>query len=90
VIVKVPYPHLGDKVVNKRFHSGQEGRVWYTMQTVRTLVQMTGRAVRSVDDWAVTYVLDGSFGGQLWSRGGRTMFPEWWKEAVVWERPDRR
>lgn len=86
VIVKVPYPHLGDKVVNKRFHSGTEGRVWYTMQTVRTLVQMTGRAVRSSDDWAVTYILDSAFGQQLWSRGGRTMFPEWWKEGIVWER----
>jgi Rad3-related DNA helicase len=87
VIMKVPYPHLGDKVVNKRFHSGGEGRVWYTMQTVRSLVQMTGRAVRSKDDYATTYILDKSFGEQLWSRGGRNMFPDWWKEAIVWERP---
>jgi ATP-dependent DNA helicase DinG len=84
IITKVPYPNLGDKVVNARFHNGREGRTWYTVQTVRTLVQMTGRAVRSEDDWAETWILDKAFGGQLW--GSRGLFPQWWKEALVWER----
>jgi ATP-dependent DNA helicase DinG len=87
VIAKVPFPNLGDKVVNARYHSGREGKVWYTMQTVRTIVQMTGRAVRNKDDWATTYILDKAFGDRLWSKGGREMFPPWWKEAIVWERP---
>jgi len=86
VICKVPFPNLGDKVVNALYHSGREGRTWYTVETVRTLVQMTGRAVRSEDDWAETWVLDKAFGDQLWSRGGREMFPQWWKDALTWER----
>jgi len=86
VIVKVPFPNLGDKVVNARYHSGREGRTWYTVETVRTLMQMTGRAVRGEDDWAETWILDRAFGEQLWSRGGRELFPQWWKQAIVWER----
>lgn len=86
IICKVPFPNLGDKVVSARYHSGSEGKTWYTVQTVRTLVQMTGRAVRSKDDWAETWILDKSFQGSLWDGGGRRLFPEWWREALVWER----
>lgn len=87
LICKVPFPNLGDKVVNARYHSGQEGKTWYTVQTVRTIVQMTGRGVRNEHDHCVSYILDSAFGSRLWSSGGRGLFPEWWKEALVWERP---
>jgi ATP-dependent DNA helicase DinG len=90
IITKVPYPNLGDKVVNARYHSGREGKTWYTVQTVRSLVQMTGRAVRSEDDWADTWILDRNFGERLWSGGGRDMFPEWWRDALVWERAESK
>jgi Rad3-related DNA helicase len=90
IITKVPYPNLGDKVVSALFHSGREGRTWYTVETVRALVQMTGRAVRSEDDWAETWILDKGFGEGLWARGGRDMFPRWWTDALVWERADRK
>jgi len=89
VILKVPFPNKGDKVVNARYYSGREGKTWYTLNTVRTLVQMTGRAVRSDTDWAVTYILDSAFGDILWCNGGRSMFPQWWKDALVWEREGR-
>jgi Rad3-related DNA helicase len=55
VILKVPYPSLGDKIVRKRMHKWDW---WYPMQTVKTVVQAVGRAVRSADDHAVTYILD--------------------------------
>jgi Rad3-related DNA helicase len=48
--------------------------------TIRTLVQMTGRGVRSADDWAVTYVLDGSFYKVL--KDNRGLLPKWWREAL--------
>jgi Rad3-related DNA helicase len=89
VILKVPFPNLGDKVVSARYYSGREGKTWYTLNTVRTLVQMTGRAVRSDTDWAVTYILDSAFSDRLWYNGGRGMFPQWWKDALVWEREGR-
>lgn len=81
VIAKVPYPYLGDKQVNKRLH-GPGGQVWYTVTTVRTIVQMCGRICRDQEDWGVTYILDSSF-GKLW-RNWRGLFPEWFQEAVVW------
>ena len=34
---------------------------WYPLQTAKTIVQSVGRSVRSVDDQAVTYILDQGF-----------------------------
>ena len=79
VVAKVPYPYLGDKQVNARMRA-EGGQTWYSVQTVRTLVQMTGRAVRSKDDHATTYILDANFGRIF--RMNRTLFPEWWRDAV--------
>lgn len=83
VVAKMPYPYLGDKRVNARMH-GPGGQVWYNLQTVRALVQMTGRGVRSVDDWATTYILDRQFVSR-WN-DYRHLVPGWWKEAVVTDR----
>lgn len=55
VLLKVPYPSLGDKIVKKRMHKWPW---WYPMQTVKTIIQAVGRAVRSDTDHAVTYILD--------------------------------
>jgi Rad3-related DNA helicase len=79
IIAKMPFEALGDKVTSARLHL-PGGQVWYAIQNVRKLVQMTGRGVRSADDYAVTYILDGQF-GRVW-RKDRTLFPEWWQEAV--------
>jgi ATP-dependent DNA helicase DinG len=80
IIAKCPYPALGDKQIAARLHS-PGGQLWYTVKTIRDIVQMTGRAVRHEDDWAVTYIFDQSFGKNLWSRWKR-LFPEWWRESV--------
>lgn len=80
LIVKVPFPYLGDKQVSARLHL-PGGQTWYNVQTVRTIVQMTGRGVRSRQDWATTYILDGEF-MKFWSKG-KALLPEWWKESVT-------
>lgn len=79
VVAKVPFPSLGDSQVSQRMHS-PGGQQWYTVQTIRSLVQMTGRGVRSETDWCETYVLDGQF-RKLWGRN-KMLFPGWWREAV--------
>lgn len=84
IIAKVPFPYLGDRQIAARMHS-KGGQTWYTVTTIRTIVQMCGRAVRSADDWAVTYVLDSQFDTRIMGPG-RSLLPGWWKEAVVWER----
>jgi len=94
VIAKVPYPNLGDKRTSARLYGGgtggkAEGEAWYSVNTVRTLVQMTGRGVRSDEDHAVTYILDHSFTSNLW-RKNKKLLPGWWCEAVDWRFPVHR
>jgi len=80
IVAKVPYPSLGSPQVNKRLHGFSDGNLWYARRTARTLVQMTGRATRSIDDWSVSYILDSQF-GSLVARNG-DLFPSWWRESV--------
>lgn len=81
IVAKIPYPNLGDRQVSQRLNTGSAGQNWYTVQTIRALVQMTGRGVRSADDWCVTYILDASFLNGLWKKD-KKLLPRWWREAV--------
>lgn len=81
VVAKTPFLSLKDTQVSKRMRL-PGGDVWYAIQTVRDMVQMTGRGVRSKDDYAITYVLDQQFASNLY-RKHRKLFPEWWQESVV-------
>lgn len=77
ILLKVPYPSLGDKLVRKRMHRWSW---WYPMQTVKTIVQAVGRAIRSETDHAITYVLDADwkrFYGQ-----NKELFPDTFIQAV--------
>jgi Rad3-related DNA helicase len=58
VVCKVPYPYLGDPLIRKRMNKFSG---WYPMQVAKTIVQAVGRSVRSKDDKAVTYILDGDW-----------------------------
>ena len=80
IVAKVPYPSLGSPQVNRRLHAFSDGSLWYARRTARSLVQMTGRATRSLDDWSVSYILDEQF-GHLVGRNGN-LFPSWWRESV--------
>lgn len=82
VLVKCPFPYIGDKQVSARMHS-KDGGTWYALQTIRSIMQMCGRAVRNEDDWAVTYILDEQFKTNLWARH-RGLFPQWFVEGLVW------
>lgn len=55
IIVKAPFPSLGDKRVK---HILDKYPVVYELATVLKLVQGVGRSVRSKEDHAVTYILD--------------------------------
>jgi Rad3-related DNA helicase len=79
VIAKIPYPNLGDKRINARLYS-PGGQGWYSMHTIRTIVQMAGRGVRHREDWAITYVFDGQF-GEIWRKNSR-MFPRYIRDAL--------
>jgi len=77
VICKLPYPYLGDAQVAAR-RARDPG--WYAWRTSLTLVQAYGRAVRSRDDHAVTYLLDADAPAFLARE--RERLPAWFVEAV--------
>lgn len=58
VFMKVPYPYLGDKYVEAKLNFSQK---WYSWKTAISVLQGTGRSIRTPSDWAVTYLLDGCF-----------------------------
>lgn len=78
IIVKVPYPYLGDPLVRKRMNKWE---TWYPLQTAKLIVQSAGRSIRSSKDSAVTYILD-----KDWERfygRNRSIFPASFRESIV-------
>jgi ATP-dependent DNA helicase DinG len=81
IILKVPYPNLGDIQVSRRLYSASDGPLWYAVQAIRSIVQATGRGMRSPTDHCECYILDGNF-GRLFAEY-HDLFPSWWREAIV-------
>lgn len=79
VVCKMPFGDLGDVQVKARINS-PGGRDWYADNTLRSLVQMTGRGVRHAEDYCVSYILDAQFDRMLAQY--RSRLPGWWVEAV--------
>jgi len=76
VIAKVPWPSMMDKVIKERMALDQK---WYGWLTALKTVQSLGRAVRSKNDWAYSYIIDQGFDGFL-ARNGQ-MIPRYIKDA---------
>ncbi len=81
IIAKVPYPYLGDPQIARRLYGADDGPVWYAVQTIRSIVQATGRGMRSADDYCENYIIDQQF-ERLFEQYG-DLFPTWWKEALI-------
>lgn len=77
IIAKVPYPSLGSQKNKMRQSNNPD---WYAWKTVSGFIQMTGRPVRSIDDYADTIIIDGSFGDVL--RHSSHFLPNWVQEAI--------
>ena len=78
ILLKVPFPDLGDKRVKRRLDMGRHQ--WYDNQAMLEVIQAYGRAVRAEDDKARFYIVDGSFQrlvGKCWK-----FVPGWFKEAL--------
>jgi len=82
IIVKLPFMQLKDKQTKKRRWSGKRGERWFLLECVRAIVQMSGRIVRSADDYGVTYILDSRF--ERFYKQMEGDFPEWFREAIQW------
>jgi Rad3-related DNA helicase len=79
IIAKVPFRSL-DRSTRARQAADP---AFYSLATAQTLMQATGRAVRSPDDWAYTYVIDAAFSFTSWS-GAPVLrqLPDWIREAL--------
>ena len=77
VIAKIPYPSLAS---NKNKIRKDTNKDWYSWKTVATLIQASGRCVRSMDDYADTIIIDGSFGEIL--KYNKKYLPLWYTESI--------
>jgi Rad3-related DNA helicase len=78
IITKIPFPSLGDEWIKTRMQLDSE---WYTWKTVLTLIQASGRSIRSKKDYAETFILDSDF-NRLMNQGSH-LFPQWWKDGLT-------
>lgn len=78
ILLKMPYPNLGSKKIKKRMETMSE---YYNITTVRDIIQAYGRSIRSLDDYADTYILDGCFSNLL--NRCPQYFPSWFKNAIT-------
>ena len=77
IIVKVPFPYLGDNYIRTK-----KDKIpgWYEWMTVKGLIQSYGRSIRDYDDYAETYILDKDF--NWFYNKNKSMFPQWYIEAI--------
>jgi len=71
IFAKVPYLSLSDRFVSTKLKINPE---WYREKAILNILQGTGRSVRSEDDWAVTYILDGALADLI--HNSRKSFPK--------------
>jgi Rad3-related DNA helicase len=76
IILKMPWPSLGDKVIKER--AARDER-FYGWLCALKFTQSLGRTTRSKTDWSYTYVLDSGLEGFL-SRN-RSLIPQWAVDA---------
>ena len=78
LLCKVPFPYLGDKVIQLR-KSKNPG--WYACQTVRTIIQAFGRSIRNENDHATSYILDTDW--ERFFKTNSSIFPPEFTEALT-------
>lgn len=78
IILKMPWPSLGDRVVRER--SERDPR-WYSWMCAVKFCQSLGRVVRSAEDFAHTYVLDSGLEGFMARNPG--LIPAWVRAAFT-------
>lgn len=81
IIAKLPFPNLGDPRIKKRVFASKDGNTWYAYKTAQSLVQATGRHIRSETDWGVSYILDAEF--ERFMSSNKSMLPDWWRKAII-------
>lgn len=79
IIAKVPYPYLGSPQVKARMET-ELGKKWYPWKSMCDLIQMSGRGMRSKDDYCAVYILDENFTRLF--RQMRKWIPKYWLDDL--------
>lgn len=77
VIAKIPYPSLASQKNKMRQRNNPE---WYQWKTVSGIIQMSGRSVRSINDYADTIIIDGCFSDVI--RYSHKYIPKYIQDAI--------
>jgi ATP-dependent DNA helicase DinG len=78
ILCKVPFPYLGDRVIQLR---KARNATWYSMMTARSVIQALGRSVRNDADHATSYILDTDW--ERFFRANVQMFPTEFSSALL-------
>ena len=78
IVLKAPYPSMADMRTARLARSSQ---MWYRYKAAAKLIQGIGRSVRSEDDHAVTYVVDGAASALM--RSIRQYIPLAYRDTLV-------
>lgn len=76
VLTKVPYLPINDPVVKARM---EHDDAWYGYRSIMTMIQASGRGVRSTEDFCAIYLLDPGFVKFIGRY--RDLFPKWFLDA---------
>ena len=77
ILLKVPYLNLGNDWVKYKLKKDQK---WYARNAIMSIIQCAGRSVRSIDDFAYTYILDSNFSRLLMYH--QKLFPKYFLKAI--------
>ncbi|MDE1881832.1 MAG: hypothetical protein KGI89_14965 [Euryarchaeota archaeon] len=69
VVFKCPWPYLGDRRIRRRKRL-PDGSTWYMLQALRSILQASGRIMRSPTDWGDTWITDSSARDLLYGKWG--------------------
>lgn len=78
IIIKLPFPSLGNKRVKMLFEKDPD---WYKMKMFISLIQAAGRCTRTKEDESITYILDGLSGKVITEN--RDILPKHFLERLV-------
>ena len=79
IVLRLPYISLADPRIK---YISKTDFPWYAKKMLRELVQSTGRATRSENDWAATFILDSRFEGVV--RRYSSCLPKSFKDRLVY------
>lgn len=85
IVAKLQWPCLGDTWVKKR-KAMQDGYMYYLAETLKVIIQASGRSTRGETDFSKTIVLDPSFSSLISQSVKLGLVPKYFLESIDWSK----